>query len=133
MGDCQLPNLIFQLAKILKVNEKPLRLSEGLFFCGEYRSRTDDLLHAMQALQPAELIPLVSGAKIEKLCDKRTANDQLLITVLKGEGGMVGEGNGVFGRVREYALLKLDLIKIALKWVIGDILCIINVSNYCFS
>ena len=25
--------------------------------CGEYRSRTDDLLHAMQALQPAELIP----------------------------------------------------------------------------
>ena len=32
------------------LNKKSLSISEEAYTCGEYRSRTDDLLHAMQAL-----------------------------------------------------------------------------------
>jgi hypothetical protein len=38
----------------LPKTKKPHRL--GLSFCGEYRSRTGDLLHAMQAVYPPETL-----------------------------------------------------------------------------
>ena len=41
--------------------------------CGEYRIRTDGLLHAMQALYPAELIPRACG---EAGCDRQKKGEQ---------------------------------------------------------
>ena len=45
---------------------KKATLSSGLKLGGECRSRTGDLLHAMQALYPAELIPQV-GCKYKAI------------------------------------------------------------------
>ena len=51
--------LIFTISFFQYVNE----LVANKCRCGEYRSRTDDLLRARQALQPAELIPPITSSQ----------------------------------------------------------------------
>ena len=52
--------------------------SKVYYCCGEYRSRTDDLLNANQALQPAELIPQIAICPVQTVRQQPVQKTQLL-------------------------------------------------------